>query len=127
MELLLDLFGATPLGGDILQFKGLDDLFANTNLLADGIDEVELRFWKHDGKGNAWEAAACAEVHDTGVRLEADEFGYSKGVQDVVLVEVVDVLARDDVYLAVPVVIERIEGSELLLLPLGKGREILSN
>ena len=86
------------------------------NLLADGIDEMELGLREHDGKGDTREAAARAEVHDAGARLEANHFGNGERVQDMMLVEVVDILARDDVYLAVPVAVERIEGGELFLL-----------
>ena len=40
-------------------------------------------------------------------------------------IKVLDILARDYVYLAVPIVVEVIECSELLLLPVAEAREIL--
>lgn len=41
-----------------------------------------------------------------------------------VLVEVVDILAADDIDLGIPIAIQTVEGSELLLLLVGEVREI---
>ena len=116
MELLFHLFGSAPLSGDILQSERLLDLLADANLLADGIDEMELDLWKHDGEGNAWESTSSTEVHDACSRLEANQFGYGETVEDMMFVKVVDVLPRDDIYLAVPIVIEVIKSPELEFL-----------
>ena len=117
--------GAGVLGGDIGEAEGGDDLVADAYLLADAIDQVELRLGEHDGQGYAREAAAGAEVHDAGAGAEVDDFGDAQRVEDMVLIEVVDVLARDDIDFGVPVVVEGVEGCEALALLGGEGGEVL--
>lgn len=105
VELLLHLLGPTPLRRHILQSQSTRNLLAYAYLLADGVNQMELNLRKHNGKRNARKATARAEVHDARAGLETNQFGNGKAMQDMVLVEVVDVLARDDIYLAVPVAI----------------------
>ena len=51
---------------------------------------------------------------------------YGERVEHMVLIEVADVLARDDVDLRVPVGIEVVQRRELLLLTPGQVREIFN-
>ena len=70
------------------------------------------------------EAAACAHVEYGGAFVEgAEEPGYGQGVDHVVEVEVVDVLAGYYVYFCVPVGVEGGEGVELLALAVGEAGE----
>ena len=113
------------LGGDIGEAEGGDDLVADAYLLADAIDQMELRLGEHDGQRYAGEAAAGAEVHDAGAGAEMDNLGDAQRVEDMVLIEVVDVLARDDIDLGIPVVVEGVEGCKALALLGGEGGEVM--
>ena len=73
----------------------------------------------------ARESAAGAEVEDARAGTETDGLGDGQRVEHVVLVELVDVLAGDDVDLRVPVVVEGVEGLELLLLLLRQPCKVL--
>lgn len=127
VELLLHLLGTAPLCRYVLQPQSTRHLLAHPYLLANGVNQMEPNLRKHDGKRNARKAAARTEVHNARAGFEANQFGNGKAVQNMMFVEVVDVLARDDVNLAVPVAIKRIEGSKLLLLPLGQRRKVFGN
>ena len=74
---------------------------------------MELALGEHYGKGDAGKAAAGAKVHNLGSGLEVDDLGNAKRVEDVVLIEVVNVLAGDDVDFGVPIVIQLVELLEL--------------
>ncbi len=103
-------------GSDVLQADGLCHGGGHLYLLTDAVEEVETTFGEEYGKRNAGEAAARTHVHYGGTGTEADDFGDAQRVEHVVGIEIVDVLARNDVYLGVPVVIERVESSKLLAL-----------
>ena len=85
--------------GDVCQSDAVCHFRGHSHFLADAVNEVELHFGKQDGKGDTRKAAACAQVHDACACLEADDLGYSQGVEHVVFVQVLDVLAGYDVYL----------------------------
>ena len=80
-----------------------------------------MAFGKQDGQGNAWETAARAHVHQGGAGTEANDFRYAQRMEHVVGVEVVDVLARDNVNLGIPF---PIQGIELFKLAALFGREV---
>ena len=93
VELVLDVLGTAPFCGDVGKAEGCAYLVAHAYLLADAVNKMELHIWEHDGQGDTRESAACAKVHDSGTRLEGNKLCYAQGVQYVVLVEVVYVLA----------------------------------
>ena len=95
--------------------------------LADGVEQMKLDFGKENGERYAGKTAAGADVHHLGAGTEADDFGYAQGVEHVMRVEIVDVLAGDDVDLGVPITIKGIEGGKLLLLLLGELGKIAKN
>ena len=81
---------------------------------------MELDFGKENGEGNARKTATGADIHDVGAGTKGDDFGNTQGVEHMVWVEVVDVFARNDVDLGVPIAIEGIEGGKLALLLLSE-------
>ena len=89
----------------VFQSYGVGDGLGHAHFFAYAVDEAEVGFGEEDGEGDAGETAARAEVEDARAGAEADEFGNAEGVEDVVLVEVVDVLAGDDVDFGVPVLV----------------------
>ena len=78
----------------------------------------------HYGQGDAWEASTCTQVHDAGSIAKVYNLSYTQRVEYMMLVEVVNVLSRDDIYLAVPVVIELVHHAVLLHLLGGEGWKI---
>ena len=93
----------------VLQSDGITDFLSDTDLLARAVDELELAFGEENGQRNAREPAASAEIENRGARTEIDDLGDGHRVKHVVLIEVVDVLAGDDIDLVVPVTVEGIE------------------
>ena len=106
---------------NIGQSDGLGHLVDYIDLLPSAVDEAELAFGEEDGQGNAGEAAASAEVENAGAWTEMNELGDSERVQHMMLVEIVNVLARNHVDFAVPVAVKSVEGVNLFLL---HGREV---
>ena len=100
----------------VLQSDGIADLLSHANFLARAVDELELAVGKENGQRDAGETTARAEIEDLTAWTETDDLGYRHRVKHVVLVEVVDVFAGDDIDFLVPVAIERIEGVNLLAL-----------
>ena len=111
----------------VRQADGLADLLRHADFLARAVDELELTVGEEDGQGDAGESTAGAEVEDARAGTETDGLGDGQRVEHVVLVELVDVLAGDDVDLRVPVVVEGVEGFELLLLAGSEVGEIFQN
>ena len=108
----------------VLESQGVGDGLCYAHFLPNAVDECELAFGEHDGEGYAWESAACSEVEDFRCGAQRDNLRDGEAVEYVVRVEVVDVLAGDDVYLCVPVAIQAVEGGVLLALRGGEVREI---
>ena len=108
----------------IFQSKRVRHRLRHAHLLADAVNQVKPTFRKHDGKRNAGETAARADVHYFGVGAEVDYLGYAQGMKHMVGIKVVDILARDDVNLCVPVAVERIELSKAFRLLRRKVRKI---
>ena len=107
---------AQVLGVAVLEADGLADFLGDADLLARAVDEFELAFGVEDGEGDARETAASAEVENLGARAESADLGDGQRVEHMVLVDVVDVFAGDDVDLGVPVAVECVEGLKLPLL-----------
>ena len=108
----------------VLQSDSLRHLVHHANLLARAVDELELAIGEHNGERNAREAAARAEVEHLSAFAEANLMSDGERVEHVMLVEVVHILARDDVNLAVPVLVESLQCSELLALSVAQIREV---
>lgn len=108
----------------ILEADGLGDGFGYAHLLAYTVDEAELYLGEEYGERYAGESATCAEVEDAGAGAEVDDLGDAEGVEDVVEVEVVNVLAGDDIDFGVPVFVKGLKRGELFTLLGRKGREV---
>ena len=95
-----------------------------TDFLACTVDELELAFREENREGHTWESATCTEVENAGTWAEVDNLGYGQRVEHMMLVELVDILARNDINLSVPVAIEFAKCGKLLQLYIVKIREI---
>ena len=87
---------------DVLEPEGFGHGPSYPHLLADAVDEEEVTLGEEDRQRDAREATARTEVDDPRTRLEADHLGDTERMQDMVFVERVNILARDDVDLGVP-------------------------
>ena len=97
----------------VLQPDALGHGRCHLDFLADTINEVEMAFGEEDGQGNTRETAACTHVHDGGPWAEANDLGNTERVEDMVRIEVVNILARNHVYLGVPVAVQGIKPLKL--------------
>ena len=77
--------------------------------------------------GHTGETATGAEVENLRAGLEAYEAADSHGVKHMVLIQIIDILARDNVNLLIPFMIQRIQGFKLRILLVGELWEILFN
>ena len=100
----------------VLQTDGLTDFLCHSDLLARAVDEFELTVGEENGQRNARETTSSAEIEDLTARTETDHLGNGHRMEHMVLVEVIDILARDDVDLVVPIAIEGLEGVYLTVL-----------
>ena len=100
----------------VLQSDGLSHLLCHTHLLAYAVNQMKFHIGKQYGQRNAGKTTACAQVHHSSARTETDHLSDAQGMEHMMLVKVFDVLATDDVDLAVPVGVKGVELSELLLL-----------
>ena len=62
-------------------------------LLADRVHQMEMRVGKHDGQWDAGETSSRAQIHDVGIGLEMDKHGYAQGMEHMMLVERIYILA----------------------------------
>ena len=90
---------------EILQIDCRSHLVADSYFLARSIYQLELAFREEDGERNARETSAAAEIENLRARTEIDGLGYCQRMEHVVLVQIIDVLAADDIDLAVPVAV----------------------
>ena len=90
---------------EILQIDCRSHLVADSDFLARSIYQLELAFREEDGERNARETSTAAEIENLRARTEIDGFGYCQRMEHVVLVQIIDVLAADDIDLAVPVAV----------------------
>lgn len=107
----------TQVGGlTVFQSDGIAHLLGHTDLLARTIDQLELTIGEENGQRNAGKSSAGAEVENLSAGTETDDLGNRHRVEHMVFVEVVDILAGDDVNLLVPIAIEGVKGLNLLTL-----------
>ena len=111
----------------ILQSDSVANLLSHAYLLARSVNQLKIAFGKENGQRNTWETATRTEVQNLGAWGKLNHLADGQRVQHVVFVQVVDVLARNDVYLGVPVTIQSVERSKLLLLPDADVWEIFLN
>ena len=109
----------------VLQSYFLCNVLCHTHFLADGVYQRELAFWEKYCKRYSGETAACAHIQYLCFGSECQHFGYCKRVEQVVLLKVLYVFARDDVYLRVPLRIKHLKRSKLLHLGGAQIRKIL--
>ena len=105
IELAFFVLSAQVLCLEILQIDCRSHLVADSDFLARSIYQLELAFREEDGERNARETSAAAEIENLRARTEMDGFGYCQRMEHVVLVQIIDVLAADDIDLAVPVAV----------------------
>ena len=114
-------------GGAILKADGIAHLLSHANLLARAVDEFELALGEEDRKRHTGKAATRAEVENTSARAEIDNLGYGQRVEHVVLVDIIDILARNDIDLSVPIAVELAKGGKLLQLGFAEMGEVFVN
>lgn len=83
-----------------------------------------MRLGKEDRQRHRREAAAAPHVEDTGTGIERTDLGNGERMQHMAQVELVEILARDDVDLGVPVGVKAVQGGELLPLQFRQAGEI---
>ena len=117
---------------DIVQIQRLGNGLCHKGLLSHRVTERETGLGKEDGKGNAGKAAAGAEIQHpgrgellpkSGRRLEVA--GEGDGVENVVVVQGVDILAGNDIDSGVPFPVQTVQGAEALFLDLRQGKVLL--
>ena len=91
------LLSADLLGADILELQLFGNALDDFDFLAYGVDKVEACIGEEDGERNAGKTAAGAHVEYFGHGFERLHLGDGEAVEDMVLIEVVHVFARDDV------------------------------
>ena len=109
---------------DILQSEGVSHFRRNANLLARAVDESEMALGKQYGEWYPGETASRAEVENLRAWLESQCLADGKRVYNMMLLEIADVLARYDIYLRIPVFVQRLKHAELFFLRLRQQREI---
>ena len=100
--------------------------FDHGYLLADGVRSRETGLRKEDRQRHRRESAAAPHVENPRSVAERADLGDGQRMQHVTQVELVEILARNDVDLRVPVGIEVVQRRELLLLTPGQVREIFN-
>ena len=108
----------------ILQPYSVSHLLCHSHLLACPVDKPESCLWEHYRERYAGEPSAASEIKHSRAGPETQGLGYGERVKDMVLVEIVNILARDDIYLRVPVMVESVELSKLPLLLVGEVFEV---
>jgi len=111
----------------VFQADSVAHLLSHANLLARTVDKLEVALRKENGEGHARKTTTCAEVEDMRAWLEADETTNGQRMEHMVFVEIIDILARDDINLLIPFMIQRIEGFKLRILLIGELGKILFN
>ena len=96
----------------------IDDIGDHLDFLANGVDEGKAGVGEEDGERDPRETAAGAHIENLAHGGEGHHLGDGQGVEHVVLIEVLHILAGDDVDLSVPLLIKRQQSGKLLALPL---------
>ena len=112
VERAADVLGAAVEGTDVVEAEGGGDGLDDLDFFADAVDQHEFDVGAGDGKRDAGEAAARAHIEDAAAGGEGNGAEDRQTVQDVVLGEMAEVLAGDDVDGGVPFRVERLEGVE---------------
>lgn len=120
-------FGTRAAGFQIPQTQSRGHAFDDGDLLADGIDGRETRFGEEDRQRNRRKAAAAADVENARPGVERADLGNSQRVEHVTQVQLVEILARDDVDLRVPVGVKVVQRRKPLPLAVGEFGEIFEN
>ena len=118
VKIALHLLGTDLFGTHILETKLFHHILHHFYFLPDGVDQIELGIGEKDGQRDAWETASGADIKHLSHGLEGLHLGDGEAVEDVVLIEMVHVLAGDDIDFGVPILIKWQESGKLLLLPL---------
>ena len=115
---------------DIGKPHALGHFRRDEGLLAHGVAEGKPGAGEQDGQRDARETAAGAEVEDGSagegrlqLRTELQVTGDGQGMEDMMVVEVVDVLPGNDVDPPVPFPVQAVQGGELRLLGGGQRGE----
>lgn len=124
VELLVALPYVAVLKGYVLKPYGLGDLPGHLHLLADAVDEVEPHIREEYGKRQTGDAPSGSEVEHARAWGELEESGDGERVKHMVHLKVIDILARDDVDLGVPLPELFHQGVELPSLLIGESRKI---
>lgn len=103
IESLTALADVAVLKGHIREAEVVGDAAGNIDLLADAVDEMKMTVGIDGGERDAGEAAARAQIEDGRARLEvAPEAGDRQRMKDVMQVQIVYVLAGNDIDLSIP-------------------------
>ena len=89
---------------EILQIDCRSHLVADSDFLARSIYQLELAFQGRGWRAECLKTSAAAEIENR-ARTEMDGFCYCQRMEHVVLVQIIDVLAADDIDFAVPVAV----------------------
>lgn len=88
---------------------------------------VKRCFGEEDRQRNRRKAAAAADVENARPGVERADLGNSQRVEHVTQVQLVEILARDDVDLRVPVGVKVVQRRKPLPLAVGEFGEIFEN
>src|SRR5690606_28757476 len=120
----LVLLTALLLGRSVLQAKAVDHALHGRDLLANAIDAVDTASGEKDGERDPRKTAPRAHVHDAAAGREGMHLGDAERMQDVPFVQVLEVLAGNEVDALVPMRVQLPEGLETGPLLRGKPREV---
>ncbi len=120
----LYLLGSHLLGSDIGELQLVGHILHYLDFFPYGIDKMEFCIGEHDGQRDAGKTAASTYVEYLGHGAEGLHLSNGKAVEDMMLIEIVHVLARNDIDFGVPVTIKGQQGGKLFFLPLCKVWEI---
>ena len=126
VETLFEGLDPHAAGRQVPQPERSGDPFDHRDLLADRIRGGEVCPGKEDRQRHGRESAAAPHVENPRSVAERADLGDGQRMQHVTQVELVEILARNDVDLRVPVGIEVVQRRELLLLTPGQVREIFN-
>lgn len=111
--LLLDVFATSMSELHVVQLNGFSHSLSHLQFLPDAVNQMETRIWEKYSQRNARESATAPQVEDMRVGAELYHLCDGQGMKHMMQVEVLDVLARNDINLSVPVRVQSIECLEL--------------
>ena len=98
----------------ILQSDGITHFLCDTNLLARTVNQLKAALRKHDSQGNTRKTATRTKIENLRTRGKAIVTRDGQRVEHMVKIQLIDILARNDIDLGIPVAIEGIELAKLL-------------